>query len=76
MNYRLTPAHLLSVHAGYGMTELSPVTHASKFENIKLGSVGMLLPNLECKVGEFFTSWSKGHGTLSISRPPDAVGVL
>ena len=32
------------------MTELSPVCHVSPFDNIKYGSVGVLLPNLECKV--------------------------
>ena len=35
---------------GYGMTELSPVCHVTPFDNIKYGSVGVLLPNLECKV--------------------------
>ncbi|KAJ7379780.1 hypothetical protein OS493_012526 [Desmophyllum pertusum] len=32
------------------MTELSPVCHVTPFDNIKYGSVGVLLPNLECKV--------------------------
>lgn len=36
--------------SGYGMTELSPVCHVTPFDNIKYGSVGVLLPNLECKV--------------------------
>ena len=36
---------------GYGMTELSPVSHVSPCDdNIKHGSIGLLLPNLECKV--------------------------
>ena len=36
---------------GYGMTELSPVSHATPCDdNIKYGSIGILLPNLECKV--------------------------
>ena len=35
---------------GYGMTELSPVCHMTPFENNKHGSVGLLLPNLRCKV--------------------------
>lgn len=32
------------------MTELSPVCHVTPFDNIKYGSVGVLLPNLKCKV--------------------------
>ena len=32
------------------MTELSPVCHVTPFDKIKYGSVGVLLPNLECKV--------------------------
>ncbi|XP_015755198.1 PREDICTED: 4-coumarate--CoA ligase-like [Acropora digitifera] len=35
---------------GYGMTELSPVSHATPCDQVKYGSVGVLLPNLECKV--------------------------
>ena len=32
------------------MTELSSASHATPLDNIKYGSVGILLPNLECKV--------------------------
>ena len=35
---------------GYGMTELSPVCHMTPFSGGKHGSVGVLLPGLECKV--------------------------
>lgn len=35
---------------GYGMTELSPVCHMTPAGNDKHGSVGVLLPNLRCKV--------------------------
>jgi 4-coumarate--CoA ligase len=35
---------------GYGMTELSPVTHATPPGHVKPGSVGMLVPNTELTV--------------------------
>ena len=41
---------LILLIPGYGMTELSPVSHVSTFDNSKPGSVGVLLSNLECKV--------------------------
>jgi acyl-CoA synthetase (AMP-forming)/AMP-acid ligase II len=35
---------------GYGLTETSPLTHASPRENLKLGSIGRLAPNTECRI--------------------------
>lgn len=37
---------------GYGLTETSPVTHAMPYQrhDIPVSSVGVLLPNLECKL--------------------------
>jgi acyl-CoA synthetase (AMP-forming)/AMP-acid ligase II len=35
---------------GYGMTETSPCTHISTPERSKLGSVGLCVPNMECKL--------------------------
>jgi acyl-CoA synthetase (AMP-forming)/AMP-acid ligase II len=35
---------------GYGMTELSPVSHAAPFENAQPGSVGVLVANAEARV--------------------------
>ena len=35
---------------GYGMTELSPVTHAIQDGDYKAGSVGTLLANTECRI--------------------------
>lgn len=38
---------------GYGMTELCCLSHYTDPDiKIKPGSVGVLLPNLECKVGK------------------------
>jgi len=39
------------------MTELSPVSHATPCDQVKYGSVGVLLPNLECKVSIYDSEW-------------------
>eukprot|EP00300_Choanocystis_sp_HF-7_P030409 c39243_g1_i1.p1 GENE.c39243_g1_i1~~c39243_g1_i1.p1 ORF type:complete len:563 (-),score=140.39 c39243_g1_i1:39-1697(-) len=43
------------VRQGYGMTELSPAVNVARFQpygspNPKYGSIGRLLPNLECRI--------------------------
>ncbi|MCI0411932.1 AMP-binding protein [bacterium] len=40
------------IKQGYGMTEASPATHMSPYEKarIKTGSVGVCVPNTECKI--------------------------
>ncbi|MDF1595268.1 MAG: 4-coumarate--CoA ligase family protein [Acidimicrobiia bacterium] len=35
---------------GYGLTETSPVTHATPVGGFKAGSIGVLLPNTECRI--------------------------
>jgi acyl-CoA synthetase (AMP-forming)/AMP-acid ligase II len=35
---------------GYGMTELSPVTHATPEGRGRAGTIGLLVPNTECRV--------------------------
>ncbi|NEX45895.1 AMP-binding protein [Pseudotabrizicola algicola] len=35
---------------GYGMTELSPISHFSNEEHAKPGAVGITVPNTQCKV--------------------------
>ncbi len=37
---------------GYGMTELSPVTHATPTGKYKAGSIGVLVPSTECRIVE------------------------
>ena len=54
---------LLLPLTGYGMTELSPVCHMTPAENNKHGSVGVLLPNLRCKVRLHVISDRFGLGT-------------
>ncbi len=38
------------VFQGYGMTELSPVTHVSLADDIRPGSVGITVPQTECRI--------------------------
>ncbi len=35
---------------GYGLTETSPVTHATPMGGFRPGSIGVLLPNTECRI--------------------------
>ncbi len=39
-----------AVVQGYGMTELSPISHATAGEDFKPGSSGVTVPNTECRV--------------------------
>ena len=39
-----------AVVQGYGMTELSPVSHATAGDDFKSGSSGVTVPNTECRV--------------------------
>ncbi|MDQ3918946.1 MAG: 4-coumarate--CoA ligase family protein [Acidobacteriota bacterium] len=47
---------------GYGMTETSPVTHICTPERNKLGSVGLVASNTECKVVSVETGRELGAG--------------
>lgn len=47
---------------GYGMTEASPATHVAVPARNKDGSVGLPVPNMECKVVSLETGQSLGHG--------------
>ncbi|MBI4621541.1 MAG: long-chain fatty acid--CoA ligase [Desulfobacterales bacterium] len=40
------------IREGYGMTEMTGVTHASDETNFKLGTVGRALPGTQCKIAE------------------------
>jgi acyl-CoA synthetase (AMP-forming)/AMP-acid ligase II len=40
----------VAVTQGYGMTELSPVTHVSRLDAIKSGSIGPLVPGTEARI--------------------------
>ena len=42
----------LPIHEVYGMTETTAVTHANPLGAIKIGTVGVTLPGVECKIAE------------------------
>lgn len=47
---------------GYGMTETSPVTHLTTREHNKPGSVGLCVPNMECRLVSVETGEDVGVG--------------
>jgi len=66
---------------GYGLTEASPVTHANPDEpgRIKPGTVGVLLPNTECRIVDPATGVDLGieeDGELLIRGPQVMRGYL
>ncbi|GAA0650637.1 AMP-binding protein [Kutzneria viridogrisea] len=52
------------VRQGYGMTEMSPVSHSipDAREDIRIGSVGLILPNMENKIVDLATGEEVGTG--------------
>ncbi|MGH3917026.1 MAG: AMP-binding protein [Pseudonocardiaceae bacterium] len=54
------------VRQGYGMTEMSPVSHAIPMDrdDISVGTVGFTLPNMECKLVDPETGQEVGAGRL------------
>ena len=67
-----------AVVQGYGMTELSPVSHATKGTDFKPGSNGITLSNTECRVvdPEGNDQGIDGEGELWIRGPQVMVGYL
>jgi acyl-CoA synthetase (AMP-forming)/AMP-acid ligase II len=51
-----------AVVQGYGMTETSPATHLSSKEHNKPGSVGLCVPNMECRLVSVETGEDVGVG--------------
>lgn len=51
-----------AVIQGYGMTETSPATHLSSKEHNKPGSVGLCVPNMECRLVSVETGEDVGVG--------------
>ena len=53
--YFFLSVHLyLFVHKGYGLTETSPLTHATPFGSTKLAAIGVPVPNQVAKVVIFW----------------------
>jgi acyl-CoA synthetase (AMP-forming)/AMP-acid ligase II len=64
---------------GYGMTETSPVTHLTTPEHNKPGSVGLCVPNMECRLVSVETGEEVGvgeRGEVHIRGPQVMKGYL
>ncbi len=64
---------------GYGMTETSPVTHVASPATNKPGSVGVCVPNMECKVVDLETGAELGageEGEICVRGPQVMLGYL
>jgi len=51
------------VSQGYGMTEMSPVSHCDSYQASTAGSIGYLVPNMECKIVDPETGKEQPVGT-------------
>ena len=38
------------IRQGYGMTEMSPASHVTPYDDVQDGTIGKLLPGMECKI--------------------------
>lgn len=67
-----------AVVQGYGMTELSPISHATKGNDFKAGSNGITVPNTECRVvdPDGNDQGVDGEGELWIRGPQVMLGYL
>jgi 4-coumarate--CoA ligase len=56
---------------GYGMTEMSPVSHVMPVErkDISIGSIGLILPNIEARVVDTLTGEEIGLPESGVSAP-------
>lgn len=64
---------------GYGMTELSPISHVSTKDATKPGAVGRTLPNISCKIINTETGKALGkneEGALLVKGPNVMLGYL
>jgi acyl-CoA synthetase (AMP-forming)/AMP-acid ligase II len=64
------------VTQGYGMTELSPVTHLCPLDRIKPGSIGLPVPGTETRIVDPESGEDADRGELWIRGPQVMVGYL
>lgn len=64
---------LFSVNLGFGMTEASPVTHATPANGFVIGSCGVAVPNTLTKIIDIETGEpigpNEGEGELCVKGP-------
>jgi len=68
-----------TVAQGYGMTELSPVTHGSPPGDLRSGTIGVAVPNTECRLVDPDTGADVGESTpgeLWVRGPQVMAGYL
>ncbi|MTD14269.1 AMP-binding protein [Nakamurella sp. YIM 132087] len=60
-----------TLHQGYGMSEMSPVSHCipQSRDDIPLGTVGLTIPNMECKLVDPATGEEIGVPEAGTSAP-------
>jgi acyl-CoA synthetase (AMP-forming)/AMP-acid ligase II len=60
-----------TVRQGYGMSEMSPVSHAipADRDDVPLGTVGLTLPNMECKIVDPATGEEVEYPSEGTSAP-------
>lgn len=64
---------------GYGMTELSPVSHATRMDQPRSGASGVTVPNTECRIVDFETgedAETGAEGELWVRGPQVMLGYL
>ena len=61
---------------GYGMTELSPVTHVAPLDSQKGGSIGPPIPGTECRIVDPESGEDAERGELWVRGPQVMVGYL
>ncbi len=64
------------VTQGYGMTELSPVTHLCPLDKIKPGSIGLPVPGTETRIVDPDTGEDADRGELWVRGPQVMQGYL
>jgi long-chain acyl-CoA synthetase len=61
----------LPVYEGYGLTETSPVVSVNCPGNVKIGTVGRVVPDVEVKMGEEASADGKAEGREILVRGPN-----
>ncbi|XP_060559847.1 uncharacterized protein LOC132719909 [Ruditapes philippinarum] len=75
----VTRLNLKGIRQGYGMSEASPATHTTPLDGWKYGSIGVPLPNTECKIMDIESRRDLGvdqQGEIMVRGPQIMKGYL